>query len=155
MDKEDYPLFLKRVEENPDFYLVAIANNELVGLCYGAPSDKTESALHLQGIAVSLDESKDLARRGIGSSLLSTLEKAAKSKGFISVGLGAADDVGVEAFYLKNAYRPYELVAKSNSGLEYARISIDDYESGKAHKPRLKDKYNTSEVIFIFKKDLE
>ena len=75
-----------------------------------------------------------------------------KRKGYNQIGLGSADDLKVEHFYLKNGFQPFELVAKGENHEEYERVTINDYESGKVRQQALRKKHNAKEVIFIFEK---
>lgn len=154
LDQEDYPGFIRRVEADPDFYIGAFLQEELVGICYGEPSKKCPGAVCLQGIAVTLDEKKGLARRGIGSLMLQRFEEIARDKGYNKISLGSADDAKVEKFYLKNGFHPCELVAKGSAYEEYARMHVDSYETGLKLKTELYHKYNPNEVIIIFEKKL-
>jgi len=64
LDNESFNVFLKRVESNPGLYLIAMDDEELVGVCYGSPSRKDEQAIQLQGIAVNLDVKKRIRQEG-------------------------------------------------------------------------------------------
>lgn len=152
LDKESYGDFIKRVEANPDLYLVAYDENELVGVCYSEPFSKEENYISLQGIVVNLDKEKGYARRGIGSRLIESLEKIVIKKGYNKIGLGSADDKRVESFYLKNGFHPVELVAKGQDGKELERVKVSDYNSGLIKKQELYQKHKPWEVIFIFEK---
>lgn len=154
LDKESYEDFVSRAEQFPDLYLVARLEEKLVGIAYGHPFEKDSSTVNLQGIAVDLDEDTGVARKGIGTQLLQRFESVAKSKGFKKVGLGSADDMKVENFYLKNGYRPIEVVAKDKDGAEYARVAVGNTEAAKKEKERLREKYDPKEVILIFEKEL-
>jgi GNAT superfamily N-acetyltransferase len=154
LDQETLDAFVSRVEANPVFYLAAFDGGELVGVCYGHPSARVESAVNLQGIAVSLEEGKNYARIGIGSRLLEDFQEVVIRKGYSIIGVGAADDLRVENFYLKNGFKPYELVAKGYNYEEYERVRISDYESAMVMKRELFSKYNPREVIFIFQKNI-
>lgn len=154
LNREPFHDFVHRVEANPDLYLGAFDGDELIGICYGHPSHKMESAINLQGIAVSLDESKGYARKGNGSKLIAAFEEAVKSRGCSLVDLGAADDLKVEHFYLKNGYQPYELAAKIPGRVEIERVSVDDYQQGQVIREQLRRQYQPKEVIFIFQKRL-
>lgn len=152
LDKESFHEFVTRVEANPDLYIAAFDENQLVGICYGHRSYKAESAINLQGIAVNLDETKSYARKGIGSTLINEFEKAAKAKGFRKIDVGSADDLKVEHFYLKNGFNPYELVYKGQHGEENERVKISNYESGNVIKEEIRRKHKPKQVIFIFEK---
>lgn len=154
LDYESFDECVARMEANPGLYLTAFHEEELVGICYGHPSNRGESAINLQGIAVNLDESKSYARKGIGSALMKQFEKAVKEKGYHKIGLGCADDLKVEHFYLKNGFYPFELVAKSEQGEEHARVNVSDYARGKGIQEQLRQKYKPKEVIFIFEKQI-
>lgn len=154
LDKESFKDFVKRVKANPDLYLVAFDGNFLVGICYGHPSDRVGGAVDLQGIAVSLDETKGYARKGIGSKLIEKFAEVAKKKGFRKIGVGSSDDSKVESFYLKNGFRPFELVAKGEDHKEFERVKIKDYKSGKIKQKALRKKHKSKEVIFIFQKPI-
>lgn len=151
LDQETKEQFLERVKANPDLYFAAFREVELLGVCYGHPR-RLGIEMNLQGIAVSLDPSKHAARRGIGSALLKAFEQAAAARGYPVVGVGSADDLKVEHFYLKNGFTPIELVAKGRNHEEYARVPATDYEGGKALREELRRTYNAAEVIFIFEK---
>lgn len=56
--------------------------------------------------------------------------------------------------YLKNGYRPYELVSKAPQHNGDERIQITDYVNGKVMQEELRRKLNSEQVIFIFKKIL-
>jgi GNAT superfamily N-acetyltransferase len=154
LDRESYTDFIQRVEQNPDLYLAAFDEDELIGVCFGHPSKKIVAAITLQGIAVSLDVKKDYARKGIGSGLLKAFEAAVKVKGYPRIDLGAADDPKVESFYLKNEYEPYELVVYDWNYHERERVPVNGYEAGLILKKELRAKYNPKEVIFIFHKNI-
>ncbi len=155
LDKENFASFVKRIEQNPDLYLVALDQDNLIGVCYGRPSEKIEGAVILQGIAVNLDQTKGYARKGIGSNLIFEFEKITKNKGFSKVDVVSADDRKVEHFYLKNNYLPYELVALDSHHNEISRKKVTDYESGKRLQSELRNKHQAKEVIFIFQKLLD
>lgn len=152
LDQESFKDFIKRVRANPHLYLVAFEGNSLVGLCYGHPSDRVKSAVNLQGIAINLDETKGYARKGIGSKLIEKFAEVAKKKGFKKIGVGSSNDLKAENFYLKNGFKPYELVAKGKSHKELERVKIKDYKSGKITQGKLRKKHKSKEVIFIFGK---
>lgn len=154
LDKESFEDFIRRVEANPDLYLISLDNEELVGICYGHPSDKVKDAVNLQGIAVNLDEMKGYARKGIGSKLMRAFEKAVKQKGFHKIDVGSADDLKVEKFYVKNGFKPYQLVAKGPNYEEFERVNINDYDSGKKKQEELRKRHKPKEVIFIFEKSI-
>lgn len=156
LDNESYNDFVTRIHTNPELYLVAFDEVELVGICYGHPSYNFESAINLQGIAVNIDERKGYARKGIGSMLIEEFEKVVKVKGYKKIDVGCADDIKVECFYLKNRFHPYELVAKGQHHEEYERVKISsNYELGQITKEELRKKYKPKEVIFIFGKLIE
>lgn len=144
--------FVRYVKMESAIYIAAFVAGKLVGVCYGHPSARVADAFMLQGVAVSLDEAKGYARRGIGSRLLASFEAMVRDRGFRKVDLGAADDEKVEQFYLKNGYEPYELVAKSASYETYERVPVKDYSSGKLQQEELRRKHDAHEVIFIFAK---
>lgn len=152
LDAEDFPDFIHRVSQNPDFYLIAIIDDELVGICYGHPSPKEMLAISLQGIAVNQDKTKPYARTGVGSNMIHSFEDAAKNRGYEKISLGSADDYKVEHFYLKNGYKPIELVAKGPNHEEFERVQVDSYEDGNVLREKLRRKYKTKEVIYIFEK---
>jgi predicted N-acetyltransferase YhbS len=152
LDQESFDEFVMRIEANPDLYILVFDEDELVGVCYGDPSNKDESTLNLQGIAVNLDKNKGYARKGIGTLLIREFEKIAKGKGYSNISVGCADDLKVESFYLKSGFSPCELVAKGQHGEEYQRVKISNYEFGKKTKEELRNKYKPKEVIFIFDK---
>ncbi|GMA60394.1 N-acetyltransferase [Alicyclobacillus fastidiosus] len=154
LDREKFPEFVQRVAANPDLYFVAVNGDELIGICYGHPSKKDESVITLQGIAVDLNETKGYARVGIGSRMIRVFESAVKTRGYRKIAVGSADDPTVEKFYLKNGFKPTELVAKGLHYEEYERISIDDYEVGNVRREELWRKYAPKEVIFIFEKSI-
>lgn len=154
LDRESYEDFFQRVEAHPDLYLVAFYEEEMVGICYGEPTRRDPLYFCLQGIAVSLEEAKGYARKGIGSMLLNAIEEEAKRKGYHTIGLGSADDKKVERFYLKNGYHPVELVAKGSSGEELERVKITNYDLGLITKQEMNQKYHPWEVIFIFEKNI-
>lgn len=154
LDQESYGEFHQRIQANPDLYLGAFIEGDLAGICYGDPSERDKSCINLQGIAVSLDETKGYARKGIGSRLLKSFEEAVKQKGYKKIGVGSADDKKVESFYLKNGFLPIELVAKGQEAEEYERVKVIDYESGLHKKQDLYEKYQPFELIFIFEKNI-
>ncbi|HOB20638.1 MAG TPA: GNAT family N-acetyltransferase [Candidatus Atribacteria bacterium] len=155
LDKETFDDFLRRVSSRSGIYLAAFAGDDLTGICYGCPSTRNRTAFSIQGIAVSLDNDKGYARKGIGSKLLAALSSLAFEAGYESLDVGAADDAGVEAFYIKNGFEPYELVAKQKGNIEIERVRIKDYGSGKKEQQRLREKHSPDEVIFIFKKQIK
>lgn len=155
LDQESYEEFHHRVKANPDLYLGAFIEGDLAGICYGEPTMRDKSCINLQGIAVSLDETKGYARKGIGSRLLKSFEEAVKQREYKKIGVGSADDKKVENFYLKNGFLPIELVAKGQAAEEYERVKVTDYESGLHKKQDLYEKYQPFEVIFIFEKTYE
>jgi GNAT superfamily N-acetyltransferase len=152
LDHEEFSEFNHRVDENPDLYLAAFVDGELAGICYGHPWRKDNTVANLQGIAVNMELDKNLARRGIGSQLLGAFEQAVRSLGFRKIGVGSADDVKVEHFYLKNGFLPCELVAKDADYTELERVAVDGYDSGNLVREELRHKHNPREVIFIFEK---
>lgn len=133
-------------------YLGAFDKGKLLGIVYGHPLKRDKSIMNLQGIAVDLDNGS--ARKGIGSQLIKEFENVVKMRNIKRVNVGSADDLNVENFYLKNGYKPIELVAKGR-GKEFERVKVNDYESGKIKKEELRKKYNPEEVIFIFDKELK
>ena len=155
LDAESFQDFARRIEANPDLYLVAFYDDELVGICYGHPSEKDTAAISLQGIAVNLDEKKGYARVGIGSKMMRVFESTVRRRGYKKIGVGSADNQKVEHFYLKNEFKPCELVAKGSLYRELDRVKIDDYELGKAKQQELRQKYDAIEVIFIFEKSID
>ncbi|MBD3921902.1 GNAT family N-acetyltransferase [Paenibacillus sp. PR3] len=155
LDSEPYEAFTQRVEGPSSLYFAAYQGQQLAGIIYGNPSRKSEQDYMLQGVAVNLDTRLGLARQGIGSRLMQTFENAARLVGANSVSVGAADDLKVERFYLKNGFHPIELVAKSADYRELERVSIRDYEAGKQLQEQLRAKHAAREVIFIFAKALK
>lgn len=174
LEQESLEQFMGRVEAFPDLYLVAwdldppqhmydqssdealhlcYRKKELIGICYATPSHKYPDVMVIQGIAVSLDESKSYARKGYGSRLLEEIEKASLKRGLHKLDVGSADDEKVEKFYVKNGFQPYELVAK-NSYEELERVPISSYEQGKIVQKKLREKHQAQEVIFIFGKNM-
>lgn len=147
--------FMRRVKRDPDLYIVTVDGNEVVGVCYGSLSKKHDSVMNLNGIAVNLDETKNYARVGLGTNMLLIFETAVKKRSCYKIGVGSADDPKVEAFYLKNGFKPTELVVKGPNFEEMERIRVDDYESGHLRREDLRRRYNPREVIFIFEKYLE
>lgn len=154
LDEEPYADFIKRVESNPDLYFVAIQRGDVVGICYGYPPDEGNSDIVLQGIAVSLDETKGYARTGIGSKMILTFENTIRKRGYKRITVGSADDPKVEAFYLKNGFKPMELVAKDIQYQEIERVDVDNFETGNVIREGLRLKHNLREVIFIFEKGI-
>lgn len=152
LDDEAYENFTKRVESNPDLYLCALDGDMVIGVCYGHSSQKIKDAIQLQGIAVNLDTTKGYSRQGIGSKMIKIFEQAVKKRRCNKIDVGSADDVKVEKFYLKNGFKPYELVVFGPEHKEIKRVNVDDYESGKVKQAELRKKCNPKEVIFIFKK---
>jgi peptidoglycan/xylan/chitin deacetylase (PgdA/CDA1 family)/ribosomal protein S18 acetylase RimI-like enzyme len=157
LDRESAEEWKRRLASNPGMYLAAFAGDDLAGICYGHPSRRREGAADLQGIAVNLDHRKPYARRGIGSRLLRAFERVCAEKGFRRIGVGSADDPGVEAFYRTNGYRPVEIVAKDADGRELERAAIppEDADRAKERKEALRRKHGAAEVIFIFAKTLD
>lgn len=152
LDSEGFHEFTKRVAINPDLYLVAVDGSELVGICFGHPSNRDISVMNLQGIAVNLDDTKGYARIGIGSTLMRAFESAVKKRGYKKIGVGSADDPKVEAFYLKNRFKPIELVAKDLHYEEIERVKVENFETGNVVREDLCRKHSPREVIFIFEK---
>ncbi|MDQ0060432.1 GNAT family N-acetyltransferase [Paenibacillus harenae] len=154
LDRESFERFGERIAAAPEYYIAAFDGEEVIGVCYGQRTDRADDTIMLQGIAVNLDTSKRYARTGIGSSLIASFERIVHEQGYRRIDLGAADDLKVERFYLKNGYTPYELVAKDASYGEIVRIAAQDYTSGKIMQEQLRDKYQAHEVIIIFRKSL-
>ncbi|QHT62760.1 GNAT family N-acetyltransferase [Paenibacillus lycopersici] len=152
LDRESYEEFEARAKANPDLYLAAFAGGELIGIVYGHPSRREAGAAALQGIAVTLDETKRLARTGIGSRLIASFEEAVRRRGLREISLGAADDLKVELFYVKNGYLTNELVAMNADYEQLERAPIADYASGKERQEQLRSKHQAHQVIFIFGK---
>ncbi|SEM79514.1 GNAT family N-acetyltransferase [Paenibacillus sp. OV219] len=155
LDRETFEDFLQRVKSDPDLYFVTVDGSEVVGVCYGSPSKKNEAVINLNGIAVNLDHSKNYARVGLGTNLLLIFEKAVKQRGYNKIGVGSADDPKVEAFYLKNGFKPTELVVIGSNHEEMDRIRVNDFESGILRREELRRSYNPREVIFILEKYIE
>jgi len=147
---EGFDDFVRRVKAAPDLYLAAFGRGVCVGICHGRPSDKAKDAIGLEIIATERPGNSDYARKGIGSRLIKEFEKAVRRRGYRWIDVGAA--MGVEGFYLKNGYRPYELVATGPNHEEYERVKVKDYESGKAKQEELLKKHKAREVIFILEK---
>jgi Predicted acetyltransferase len=154
LDSEPYASFILRVEQPSALYFAAYEGQQLAGIIYGEPSRRIEQDYLLQGVAVNLDTTLGLARRGIGSLLMRKFETAARQAGARVIGVGSADDLKVEQFYLKNGYHPTELVAKSADYRELERVSVHDYEAGKRLQEQLRAKHAAHEVIFIFAKEV-
>ncbi|WP_274651009.1 GNAT family N-acetyltransferase [Paenibacillus humicola] len=152
LDRESFAEFAARVRTNPGCYLTAFDEEELAGICYGQPSRKDRSAFAIQGIAVNLDANKSFARRGIGSLLVREIETIAMSAGFRRLEAGSADDPKVEAFYLKNGFDPFELVAKGPAGEEYERVGVSSCAEGSKTRAVMREKHRQAEVIYIFMK---
>ncbi|MBO7743621.1 GNAT family N-acetyltransferase [Paenibacillus sp. MWE-103] len=155
LDRETYEDFMRRVKSEPDLYFVTADGRDVVGVCYGSPSKKDEAVMNVNGIAVNLDVTKPYARVGLGTNMLLVFEKAAKQKGYKTLGVGSADDPKVEAFYLKNGYQPTELVVIGADHEQWERVRVDDYESGRLRREELRRSYNPKEVIFILAKALQ
>lgn len=155
LDSEPYEAFIQRVEHPSALYFAAYQGQQLAGIIYGEPSRRAEHQYLLQGVAVNLDTALGLARQGIGSRLMQTFESAARLAGGHFIGVGSADDLKVEHFYLKNGFQPIELVAKSVDYRELERVSIHNYEAGKQLQEQLRAKHSAHEVIFIFDKALK
>lgn len=155
LDSESYEAFIRRVEQPAGLYFAAYQGQQLAGIIYGNSSRRTAGNYVLEGVAVNLDTTLGLARQGIGSQLMQTFETAARQAGAHSIGVGSADDLKVERFYLKNGYQPVELVAKNADNRELERVAISDYETGKQRQEQLRTQYAAKEVIFIFAKALE
>ncbi|WP_219837150.1 GNAT family N-acetyltransferase [Paenibacillus sp. R14(2021)] len=155
LDLETFEDFMRRVKSDPDLYFVTVDGSEVVGVCYGSPSKKHDSVINLNGIAVNLDEIKNYARIGLGTNMLLFFETAVKKRRYYKIGVGSADDPKVEAFYLKNGFKPTELVVIGSNLEEIERIRVDDYKSGILKKEELRRRYNPREVIFILEKYLE
>ncbi|PWW05189.1 acetyltransferase (GNAT) family protein [Paenibacillus cellulosilyticus] len=156
LDSEPYEAFIQRIEPPSALYFAAYQGHQLAGIIYGDPSRNNEHEYVLQGVAVNLDTTLGLARQGIGSQLMQTFEAAARQVGAHSIGVGSADDLKVELFYLRNGYEPIELVAKDANYRELERVSIHDdgYGAGKQLQEELRTKHAAHEVIFIFAKIL-
>lgn len=152
LDSEDFPDFLHRISQYPDFYFVAIIDGELVGICYGHPSQTNHLEIILQGIAVNQDKTKPFARRGIGSTMIHSFEQTAKKQGYNKITLGSVDDYKVESFYLKNGFKPIELIAKGPNHENFGRVQVDNYGDGNVLREKLRQRYKAKEVIFIFEK---
>jgi GNAT superfamily N-acetyltransferase len=154
LDNETFPDFLQRVRQKGGIYLAAFCGEELVGICYGHPGRKPRE-MTLQGIAVCLDDTKNYARKGIGSRLLRCFEAEAKSGGATKVSVGSAADPKVERFYLKNGYEPVELAAFGPGHQELARVTVNGYEQGNLQREQLRLAHRPREVIFIFEKKID
>lgn len=133
----------------PNLFVGVYEKKELIGICYGHYENKHKCII-LQGIAT-IDK---FLRKGVGSILIQFFERQVHNEGFSTIGLGCADDEKTERFYLKNGFKPIELVAKTKDHTELERIKIADYRSGKIKQQELRKKYNPEEVIFIFEKKL-
>lgn len=163
LDRESAAAWKKRVTDYPDLYLGAFAGEDVAGICYGRPSRHWEGAADLQGIAVNLDHRKPYARRGIGSRLLRAFERQCVQRGFSRIGVGAADDPRVEAFYRSNGYQPVQLVAKDAQGRDLERVDVPAEQAEAAgaaeriveRKEALRRKHHAAEVIVIFAKTLD
>ena len=59
-----------------------------------------------------------------------------------------------EPFYLKNGYRPCELVARGPNHEVYERVAVEDYESNKGLQQELLRKYGCTEANFNLEKPL-
>ena len=153
LDEEVFENFVARIKHNPDLYFCALDKEKIIGVCYGQPSHRINDAIQLQGIAINLGEDKKYSRKGIGTSMLSIFENAAKIKGYKKIDLGCADDEKVEKFYLKNGYHPYEIQAKGNNHFLFEKQSVSNYTSALNKKKILRKKYNPKEVILIMQKE--
>lgn len=154
LDAESMYDFKKRVQDGAVIYLVARDLDNLVGIIYGHPSDKFPDTYNLQGVAVDLDEKKGYARMGIGSRLIKEFEEQVKMKGVEKITLAAADDEGVEEFYMQNGYLPKEIIVNDDNYDELDRMKIDDYEHAKEMKEKMRREYLAKEAIIVFEKEV-
>ncbi len=155
LDSEMFEEFVHRVDENPELYLIALDDAKVIGVCYGKEHRHLDSTAVLEGIAVNLNERHGYARKGVGSKLLEHFKGAVKEIGLGRVSVGSAEDPKVEHFYLKNRFKPKELVAKDEKGNDISRVSIGDYELGKIERERLRKRLIAKEIIFIFDIELD
>lgn len=154
LDEEPFDCFVRRAEGHGNLYLVAMHDEQVVGVCYGEPSTRAAGTLTLQGIMVNLDARLGYARVGIGSTMLRCFERLGWQQGYQTVGVGAAQDPKVERFYLKNGYKPWQLVAKNYQGEELDRVEVHDYSSVERGRSALFAQHDCREVIIIFQKTL-
>ena len=154
LGKESFDNFIKKVDDDKTLYLVAIDDKNIIGICYGEPSENLKNSFELQGIAVNLDEKGKYVRKGIGTKMIKKFEEKVKKQGFKKLDVGSADDPKVEKFYLKNGFEPYEIQAKGNNHKIYNKEKIKSYEDGLKKKKYLIKKYKPKEVILIMKKEI-
>lgn len=111
-------------KKNPTGCLVAIDNNEVIGVVFGWES-RNNHAFVINGIAVRYD----YWRQGIGTKLLHHIEKSAETMGFAYISVGSAGGY-VEDFYLKNGYHPVEYKIYCNEKI----VSFTKFESIDAYR---------------------
>lgn len=124
------PEKMKRYEKTfPDAFIAVTEGNEIIGAVFGwsrkieFPDDKSFS---LDGIAVRYD----FWKKGIGSRLLESFEKAAVLYGAKSVSVGSAGGY-VEKFYIDRGYMPqcYKLWKDDKPMIDKRFSGIEDYYS--------------------------
>ncbi len=161
---------LKEIEDLytkfPKLFVGCYSENHLIGICI--PGSFNEE-IYLKGIAIE----KDYWRKGLGSKLLSFFEQQLRDLNIKEISVPSADISWVENFYLKNNYKPSQLLVKvktnklpkgyKNKGFkifnerrekEYKVFYIRTNEYSARHRIKLKRIFNADVVIYILKKKL-
>jgi hypothetical protein len=169
LDEYTFDYVEKDYKKNKTLYIGAYNKDRLIGIAYGHPSKNVKSDIVLQGITV--NHIKTYSRKGTGSKILNFFENQVKKLKKKSISLGSAEGY-VEKFYLKNNYKPIELVIqvgknklpknykrkykikgeKEDKKYKWIRMTQKNYDS-KLQK-ELKKYFNAKEVIYIFKKKI-
>lgn len=159
-----FSLFEKQYEKYPDLFIGCYDRGKLIGMVSGTIRKKV---VILTAIAVE----ERYWRRGIGSNMLKFFENQARKLGIKKISLGAGGEI--EKFYIKNNYKPnfllvqvsltnlprnykkmgYKIVKEKNyRNVKWLYIQVRKYEP--KVKERIKKKFNASQVIYIFEKEV-
>jgi GNAT superfamily N-acetyltransferase len=155
--------FWRWLEKRRSWFRGAYLSGELVGICFGNESEPGH--VTVQSIAVKVGH----WRRGIGSQLIRDFEDQVFGDGMERIGLGSAPDVPTESFYIKNGFKPTEIMVRVGAEtpleldghLEFRPDRVVSNEEGRrfyfhvdtyrpADRITLKEAYSASQAIYIF-----
>lgn len=147
----NYEDFVNKAQSNSDLWFVVYDNDKLIGYCLGEKIVDDPTYVKLDEIVTNVNSDHKYKRKGIGTKLINKFEEEVWNQGYKTIGFGSGDKYETEQFYLKNNYIPIEVVAADN-GIEFERVKIKDYKSGKLIQKDLHSKYVVKEINFIFEK---
>jgi GNAT superfamily N-acetyltransferase len=143
--------FTSYFNANSNYWFIAYDNAILLGYCLGKKGINIKTYMEIDEIATNVNQSEKYVRKGIGTKLIKAFEIEVWKHGFEIIGFGSGENFKTEQFYLKNNYKPIEVVAFGDKE-ELERVKINSYQEGKVIQENLNKKYNAKTVIFIFEK---